>query len=126
MTTTTLISAVSVGASATAVSNITKHTFATTSGAFNLQADLTAGTLPSDSCVVIHYAPLMDNFTANAAAVEAAGKASFLFEVDARKATAQRYRTTDMEGCRGRYLLVWIEEPLLNATATLTVKVTEY
>lgn len=126
MTTTTIIGPVTVGTTPTFASNITKHTFAATSGAFNLQANLTAGTQSSTSRVAIHYAPIMDSVTANAAAVAAVGPGSYIFEAHARDPMLERLFTTDIEGCRGRYLLVWIEEPLLNAAASLTVKVTEY
>lgn len=126
MTTTTAFGPVTVGSTPSSASNITKITFATTSGAFNIQAGLTAGTQKSLSKVTIHYAPIMDSVTANAAAVATASRASFQFDVPATEPMVERLVTTDMEGCRGRYLLLWVEEPLLGAAATLTVKVTEY
>lgn len=126
MTTTTIIGPVTVGVTAAQVSNITKHTFSSTSGAFNLQAGLTAGTAKSLSKLAIHYAPIMDNVTADSTAVDAASRSSFQFDVPATEPMVLRLITTDIEGCRGRYLLVWTEEPLLGASASLTVKVTEY
>ena len=126
MTTTTLVGPVTVGTTPAQVSNIAKLTFDVLSSAFNIQASLTAGSQASVSKVTIHYAPIMDNVTANAAAVAACGSCSFQFDVPARESMVERLVTTDVEGCRGRYLLVWVEEPLLNAAASLTIKVTEY
>lgn len=126
MTVTTVIGPVTVGSTPAAASNITKHTFASTSGAFNIQAGLTAGTQASVSRITIHYAPVMNSVTADITGVNSCAPSSFTFDVPAREPMVERLVTTDMEGCRGRYLLIWVEEPLLNAAASLTVKVAEY
>lgn len=126
MTTTTLINAVSVGATATEASNITLRTFSATSAAFCLQASLTAGTAMSDSKVTIHYAPVADSLSTDLSGVKKARPASFTFEASARIPMQEQLFTTDIEACRGRYLLIWVEEPLLAAPATLTVKVVEF
>lgn len=125
MTTTTLINAVSIGTPSRA-SNITLHTFNASSGAFSLQAAVTAGALSSPNRPIIHYAPVADALAATIAGVKIADTASDEFEANVFEPVQQKIFTTDLIACRGRYLLVWVEEPSLPATATLTVKVTEF
>lgn len=125
MTTTTVIGPVTVGDIARSVSNITKHTFSASSGAFNIQLGVTGGSQQTPSKLVLRYAPLMDSVTADAETVRGAGPASFTLETYYVPGTT-RYFTTDIEGCRGRYLLLWLEEPLMSTSASVTVKITEY
>lgn len=126
MTTTTLINAASVGASPSDASNITKHTFASTSSTCVLQADITAGALGSPSSIDVRYAVVADDMTANLATVRKLQSAAFPLSTKVNEPLQQKYYNTDMYALRGRYLYVWVQEGTLPAVASLTVKVIEF
>ena len=127
MTTTTLINGVTVGVTASPYSNITKWTLAANSVAVSLQVSLTP-TVSEAKSVRVWWARTPDSFTANAAAVEnfkRGGSANFIatsFNLPAGIATIE---SSEMEPALGGFVLVWVEEPVLGGSATLTVKGTE-
>jgi len=126
MTVTTVINGVTVGATPTEASNISLVTLLSTATAFCLQANLTAGAQASRSKVVLWYAPIADALSADLAGVKTARSAAFSLEIPANIPVQARIVNTDVYACRGRYILLWIEEPLLGDPATLTVKAIEF
>jgi hypothetical protein len=124
MTTTTVINGATVGTTAADISNVTKQ--AITSSAFSIQAALTAGASFNPSKrVTVWFNSSPDDLTANDATARSLQATARRIEIPSPQPSATVRDTTPGVTSRGGFLYVWVQEPLLGAAATLTVKVTE-
>jgi hypothetical protein len=122
-TATTLINAATVGATASEASNITELTLAAGTGAVAFEITFTPGAVRETGSLRVYWAHSITNLGAAAADVRKLLRGSNYFELpkNLEPSIAHTF-CTELESVRGDYVTLWVFEPVLVASGTLTVK----